>query len=304
MEIANKTKKSTGPKAVSGIISIICCIACAVIIAIVTCSAIGVWTIHDNTIRIRTIEDKIKRIEAQLQDVENNFIAESEYERVIAFLKEETSQHRNFIEQQRQQLIWLVGAIAAIAVAMHGFLGLKRRKDVENLIEENYKECIDGRVNRQINILLGGEEKREYLESCVNKESQAKQKAILFLRTDSCTQLSEVIDSLKEMGFNKLKDRIIPANASPDYLKELINNENGGTHIVIYEVGGTSSQAERSTYELISKICEEMKKYCIIYIKGRIEGTLGTTTSYSNMIVTVYERLNTLLYSIPTIPED
>ena len=98
----------------------------------------------------------------------------------LDFLENEMVRHQDFIETQRQHLMWLVSLIGTIGIFLIGFFGFRTRAEIQNTIANQEMNISTAGINHYI----GGNENRQYLETAIQKERNAQKAHILFIQTE------------------------------------------------------------------------------------------------------------------------
>jgi hypothetical protein len=206
----------------------------------------------------------------------------------FAFLQEETTRHREFIENERDFLIWLVAAVASIMMAVLGFIGIKQHRDVERLMENRVKQIIKDEITDYI----GDDDRVGYLQANINQEERVKTAPILFIeRRPPCEAMKAVYDQLSRNGHIKLVRRNI-ARFKRDYKRGQYDNY----EVWIYEVAKTQKEeeAEGGFYKDVSDYCNAKEIFCILYSQQHLDDADKVQTSHTvagNTATTVLERL-------------
>jgi hypothetical protein len=172
----------------------------------------------------------------------------------------------DFLKDQIQILIWLLGVIIAAAGAILAFLGIETRKS----IEEKYDNI--------------------YLKLLADKDGEAFKKQIVFLYKDS-DDIIGFRNEIRERGYNT---NLIKSSAL-DIISKLSD-----ASIVIYRVDSNSD----TLYEGIADWCDSKGIHCILYCPGiHLPSTfMSKKLSYmstSQQIAKLRESLFTLLYLAP-----
>lgn len=98
----------------------------------------------------------------------------------LDFLENEMVRHQDFIETQRQHLMWLVSLIGTIGILLIGFFGFRTRAEIQNTIAKQELDISESGINHYI----GGNENRQYLETAIQRERKAQNAKILFIETE------------------------------------------------------------------------------------------------------------------------
>lgn len=267
-------------------------IGCMVVLFAVL--VLGGFKLHQLNRDFRELQMDVSMLNEHEQDTEEN-----EYTRTIDFLENEMVKYREFVKEQQDYLIWLLGILITGVAAMAGFLGLKRRKDVSDIIEEEYRN----RVKTEISELIGGEERVKYLNNSIEKEVMAKNTKILFIFQDSASDsMKRVYKMLKQQKFNVSKEDVPDEKEADEKIKMWLKVYG----ILIYQVAKEENweigqdKNPGFMYIRISRMCEEKEKYGVLYCEGvktnphiLQENFYISTANYG---MTLMERLYNLLY--------
>ena len=172
----------------------------------------------------------------------------------------------DFLKDQTQVLIWLLGVIIASAGAILAFFGITTRKSIEEKYDLLYRELLAA------------------------KDTEVFKKEIVFLHNEN-DDIIGFRNEIRDRGYNT---RLI-RSSSPNVLSELNN-----ASIVIYCVDSESDPL----YQSIAHRCETMAVHCILFCPGvRLpDDFMREKRSYlsiSLQIAKLRESLYTLLYLAP-----
>ena len=188
---------------------------------------------------------------------------QTEYTQTIDFLENEIAKYREFVERQQDYLIKLVNLIGIILTALFGFFEIRGRKDISNIIQEQYASQVKSEMSK----FIGGEDKKKYLDKCIEKEEDAKNKKILFLlQHKGSKNLIEVYNILENQQYQVEKIKV-----SEKVKDREINSWVEKYGIIIYQVAETEWRQpefepdESVTYARIAKKCNENKVYGILH---------------------------------------
>ena len=233
----------------------------------------------------------------------------------LDFLRAEAEAHRSFIENQRNHLVALVGFLGAIVVAMLGFLGLKSKKEIEESVNEYYKDNIRDITVYALSKRIGDENLDNLIQS-VKREKLVKKIKVLFAYTEGNYKTHDGKDLFLAFRktaefFQKKGYSVEEKELSLDNLKEIIEPFS----IVVFCVpinqnnkrsnGNGGSSAEEAKiglhYSDLAKKCEVDEKYGIFFVAGQINlGSVDTQwISLVNFHAKLRETLYTLLYFSP-----
>jgi hypothetical protein len=175
----------------------------------------------------------------------------------------------DFMKDQMQHLIWLLGVIVAGAGAILAFFGLTTRKSVDEKYELMYSKLIAA------------------------KDTEVFKKKIVFLHKDNDSNLNDFQNEIRGRGYN-----INVMRASTSTLNA--TSKLCDASIVVYRVPNEND----SLYQGIADWCESNNVHCILYCQGiRLaddfmqKNLLFVSTSIQ--IAKLRESLYTLLYLAP-----
>lgn len=98
----------------------------------------------------------------------------------LDFMENEMVRHQDFIETQRQHLVWLVSLIGAVGIFLISFFGFRTRAEIQDTIANQEMNISTAGINHYI----GGNENRQYLETAIQRERKAQNAKILFIQTE------------------------------------------------------------------------------------------------------------------------
>lgn len=128
--------------------------------------------IEEKTAKDTEIENIINTtIDATVQETKIE-----QYEQTIDFLENEMVKYREFVEGEQEYLIRLISYCIAGIAAVLTFLGFKTRKEIQVIVQEQYKNQVEDEFSK----CIGGTGNKEYLKYCIERERTAKNKKILF----------------------------------------------------------------------------------------------------------------------------
>jgi hypothetical protein len=217
----------------------------------------------------QTLDTTVNRLEQELADANSEadspegdatgLASNSSEKETIAFLKEEASKHREFIESERQYLIWQLGLIITGALGILAFLGIKQRKDVEEIIEQNYRKEIDSQLEQ----FIGGKKAYQYLRESIDRETRIKETEILVITQSELERgLKFAHERLRCNGHKTVDVEKVtsilntagyPTNASERY------------RIWIYEPAFEELEQDSPVYRKIAEHCNNNGIYCVFY---------------------------------------
>lgn len=271
--------------------------------------------------KMKSMNRRIQESEAKITDMEIRIhpsagaAEQTEYMKAVEFLKNETEKYREFIQEQQEYLIWLLGVVGAAFLALMAFLGVENRKNISDMFQEQIQEQYVKLVKEEITKLIGvGRE--EYLTRCIEREEQAKNKKILFLKQKKKDEDFEKIYDFLEKQEYCVREKVIKESVNENKINCLIEKYD----VVIYQVGqseyeqnnqvnrqaagiiGTETRAnQEKNYEKIARQCNEKGVYGIFYCVGGKRIDLGKCNfpfyvSSVNFGATLLERINSVLY--------
>ncbi len=241
----------------------------------------------------------LERVLCELQrdvntmNIHSGATTQTEYTQTIDFLENEMAKFRDFVEKQQEFLIWLIGLIGVALTGVFAFFEIKGRKDISNMIQEQYAE----QTKRAISSFIGGQENVKYLMSCIAKEELAKKKNILFVFQEKKNEnLKKAYGILKRQKYSVSQKTI--GNFVKDDEISLWTKKND---IIVYQVEEKDATNESLLFPEICKKCNDKEVYCILYSEQHIDRKLYEPCFYvsnANYGLTVIERLFNLLYSV------
>lgn len=232
------------------------------------------------------------------QKPSSSSIEQTEYLKAIEFMENETEKYRDFVQQQQQFIISLLGLIGTGLAAFITFWGLNSRKDISNIIHNEYKT----QINNEIAQFIGGQDKVQYLAESIQKEETARSKKILFLLQQNPDEsLKLICHSLRTQGYCADK-RTVSGILTDTDIRSILNDCN----LVIYQVSPSEfANAECPDSDLnfkkIAAECNNQNIFCVLYCTGRIKTELCDLSFYVNTAnygSTALERIHNILYYI------
>lgn len=251
---------------------------------------------------IGQLGDRIATLE---QQVKKGAVAQSPAEITLDFLQTETEQHRTFIEQQQQLLLWLVGVILALATGLIGFLGWKSKDDVDRLIREKY----DGEIARQLERSFGSTfdaklkktigdevnegEKLKFLQESVKRISYMHEKTVLFVTQDEKSSWNAIRHWLNIYGICKTEQVF---KDSTDIRQQIESMRLAS--IVAYEV----EQGDNTKYLDIAAACSNQRNECILLCANGKQVDLTKLDARYTTTVNFPSKLRETLYTLLSFP--
>lgn len=254
--------------------------------------------------RVHHLEKEFYEIQQDVNtmNLHTQSTTQSEYVQTIDFLENELTKYREFVEQQQEFLVWLVGLIGAGLTGLLALFEIKGRKDISNIIHERYEK----QVQEEMTKFIGGQDKVNYLNSSIKKEEQAKKKKILFVlqRKTENERLKEAYEVLEDQQYDVNK-KLIEGSIEDQTIEKWIQVYD----IIIYQVDKTEYKPSDSNaksdpdvnYARISEKCNRECVYGVLYCesnRGLDFELLGSKfyISSANQAATLMERILNLLY--------
>lgn len=284
-----------------------------IILVLIFCvmTLFGYFKIKSMNSRIQESEAKITDMEIQIQ-LSSEVTDQTEYMKAVEFLENETAKYREFIQEQQEYLIWLVGVVGAAFLALMTFLGFESRKNISDMFQQQYVKLVKDEITR----FIGGVGREEYLIRCIEKEERAKKKKILFLKQKKKDEDFEKIYDFLEKQEYCVGEKVIKESVNEKKINRLIKKYN----VIIYQVGQSEYEKdirvnrqaaginntetganEEKNYEKIARQCNENGIYGIFYCVGGKRINLEKCNfpfyvSSVNFGATLLERINSVLY--------
>lgn len=246
---------------------------------------------------IRNLQQSVNEIYAHSQSA-----TDSEYIRAIDFLENEITHYREAVDKHQNTFLWIAGVAATGMTGLFAFFEVRGRKDISNIILEQYANLVHEEMARYI----GGQDKKVFLENGIKKEEKARSKKILFLLQDDNEneKLMEMCKILKKEQYcvkKKKIGKIVSDRKIDQWVKEY--------NIIVYQVN--KEEYKRSgyvpdaavTYARIAEKCNAEKVYGILYCEnnGALEWSLIAPYFYicnANSGLTAMERIFNMLYYV------
>lgn len=225
---------------------------------------------------------------------------QSEYTQTIDFLENEMTKFRDFTEKQQNFLISLIGTLGVGVTAVLTFLGIQNRKNISQIINESYQDC----VQQEMAALIGGPKKLRYLEDGINKEERAKNKTILFVwQSEKNAAMQRIYRILKGQKY-LVKKYCVSGEISDKKVEAWAENFD----IIVYQLAQSEDRRENSgdsnkMYMQIAGQCEKKQVYCVAFCQNGIQADSKFLqdvfyTSTANYGLTLLERIYNLLYFV------
>jgi hypothetical protein len=221
----------------------------------------------------------------------------------IIFLQEEIEAHREFIERERQFLVWFLSVIGTLATGLIAFFGIQQHRDVERIIKGNYRKIIDRQIGDYVNHNIADEDQREYLKKLIEREKEISEAAILAIvqNDEPGAGLNIAYQQLEDNGQAGLKKISAEEFVKSDEYKK---HKYKQCKIWIYEAGRGEPEEKadspirakiREDCKKISDYCEAIGGFCIICVQhGVLKPDFLSDRSYTvcaNSPVTTLERV-------------
>lgn len=284
-----------------------------------------------NEIKISELRKEIDKINSTSKEKQKKV---SEYEELINYLESEMSKHREFIEDERQFLIWLMAVIGAVSLVILGFVGLSNRKEIEDTVnrtidgfsKEAFERKLEELLEEDLN-LKHSYAKVDYLKDAVDRQKRIREtNIVIFYQEDQnlavlrdCKQLFDKQCTVIEHSSKMITDTgndfniktLLPdgkcivvyevnkkefKDDSNNRINNSNNNNNNNTTQTDNESQNQTPQDYEYEYEKVYKNCSKHNIYCILYTgSGRLNTISDTYTAMSNTGVSLYQYLNTLI---------
>lgn len=221
----------------------------AVFILFIFCviALLGYFKMKSMNRRIQESEAKITDIEIQIQPYAGA-TEQTEYMKAVEFLENETEKYREFIQEQQEYLIWLLGAVAAAFLGLMAFLGFESRKNISDMFQEQYVKLVKDEITK----FIGGVDQEEYLIRCIEKEERAKKKKILFLKQEKRDGDFEKIYDFLEKQEYCVKEKVIKESVNENKINRLVNKYD----VIIYQVGQSEYEKSKQVNRQATRITD------------------------------------------------
>lgn len=275
----------------------------------------------------------INKLDKKITRFKIEYIKNSEIQTVdpsLEFLKNEIKEHQDFIERERSFLIWMLGVILSGGVFILGFLGYKRKQDIEEIIEKEYRKEVQKQFEVSFSETIGGDDKKQFLEMAIEREENAFSKRICFFTQSERleTQIKLFDDLLRPYDGSVKK-----IDFKDDNFNETKLNEYDKYGIFVYEVGKNEDEnvlkdkirkslehdndndldkaidkalediIKEQNYKKLNDWCKAHEKQCVLYCPDNLR--LKLTSIYDDVTTTVQfasklrETLYILLFFAP-----
>ena len=281
---------------------------------------------------------KMSQLEEQLQlisdSIENSQTEIGMNTNILSYMESEMTNYREFIQREREYLMWLLGVLIGGIIMLLSFFGWSTKKEIKESVKEIFqKKAKDIIEEKMIEYISdpdnenGSTQKRlEYLRDAVTREENHQKMRIKFLTQQRKLEGEKVLKDAQELlskkGLNIQKeekidfDRLI--QKSDDEIREYFNKFFGECDILVYEVNyleelakkespsndnnsdndNNSNQEIKAIYKKISELAGK-DHYCIFYVP-RIEGKrldLNSSVYYAiaNTGIPLIQQILTLL---------
>ena len=185
--------------------------------------------------------------------------ASSDYQEVIAFLKEQAKEHDEFAGKQYKHLVWLAGAVATIVGGAAVYLGLETSIGL--------KKKVQARIDHNLEKVLGDEKQLPYLKKSIAREKKAHTLRVLFAAMEGD---AGDIDDVRKF-FAAQRYRVSAETVAVD--KKSICGAAQKYDAIVLRVPNAEYGEKRDEpddiYRLLAARCEKSrKKQCILYCPG------------------------------------
>jgi hypothetical protein len=260
--------------------------------------------------RITELTEQYAVLQHVVADLPGGEKLDSTVEPNLEFLKEEIKGHQEFIERERQFLVWMLGVILIGAGLVIAFFSFKTKKSIEKSISRKYEEEYEREFKRQLSKELHNDETLTYLQKAIGLEANAFSKRVLFIKQPKSEALDPQIALFKDFLPEK---HVLSLEFDHSKLNRLDKYEN--YDIIVYEVDAAAEgekegddtesdtkRVERALpYRRIDDYCSTHKKQCVLLCSGRINTSIldvnhTTTVNFGSKL---RETLYLLLYILP-----
>ncbi|MEG0692915.1 MAG: hypothetical protein RR444_07520, partial [Oscillospiraceae bacterium] len=143
-------------------LTFVCCLVLLIVVIVIDVNIFA--SLEQN-------KTEIEAIRSEMVDMRSNRLGNEMQEQIhLQFMENEMVRHQNFIETQRQQLIWLVSLIGGVGVFLLGFFGFRTRAEIQDTIANQDLNISESGINHYI----GGNENRKYLEKAIQRERKVR----------------------------------------------------------------------------------------------------------------------------------
>jgi len=259
----------------------------------------------------------------------------------IEFLQSEIRAHQEFIERERTFLLWMLGVILSGAVFILGFLGYKRKQDIEDIIDKEYRKEIQKQFEESLYEIIGKDDNIQYLQSAIEKEKKARNKNIcFFIQSDNLqTQIELFRGFLEPFGgevhngnFDQCLDEYskfdvfvyeVDENENNDNLfneKEIKNEtilskllhakaEHESIYNILYKKSFDDQEIKeylkerisQQNYKKLNNWCKKNEKKCVLYCHNNIKVELNPEIGISQDITTTVKFPSKLVETLYTL---
>ena len=212
--------------------------------------------------KLSQVEDELQKIVLDKADGKIQTASEFEnekYEAIISYLESETTKHREFIETQRQYLIWLVAAIGAIAITALGFVGFTNRKDIEETVNKTVDEFADDALADNFVKVINNAEMHDkrfvYLKNAIEAQEQVYNTNLYLFYQDEKTGHRGLFEDVERYYDEKCKN-VVCCEYSQQIKKKIEKLIDEGKKVVIaYDVKKEEYNKEDKKIDC-SKFCK------------------------------------------------
>ena len=262
----------------------------------IICSVVLYCNINIANDRISDLTEKYYNLEESISDNKQIIVTTDAN---LEFLKEQIKNHQEFIERERQFLLWMLIAIINIAVFVLAFFNFKTANDIKESIEKQFETKYGDMVVEYIAEAVDDDESLTYLKQAVKAEKNARNKRILFFNQEGTETFDSLVKSCK---------RFLPQDSvlSIPFVKSELNrlDERNDFDIIVYEVieNEFGTQDDPSLpYRQIDSHCEKSKQHCILYCTDIVnkKSLSEEFTTLVQLKLTLRDAIYSLLYPPP-----
>ncbi|CVI71725.1 hypothetical protein NDGK_02305 [Clostridiales bacterium CHKCI001] len=240
---------------------------------------------------------KMSQLEEQLQlisdSIENSQTEIGMNTNILSYMESEMANYREFIQREREYLMWLLGVLIGGIIMLLGFFGWSTKKEIKESVKEIFQKKAEDIIEKKMieyisdpNNENGSTQKRlEYLRNAVTREENHQKMRIKFFTQKEKLKGEQVLKDARELlsnkGLNIQKEEKIDfgqlIQKSDDEIKRYFNKFFNECDILVYEVNyleeleessnsdSSSNREIRAIYKIISELAEK-DHYCIFYV--------------------------------------
>lgn len=239
---------------------------------------------------------KMSQLEEQLQlisdGIENSQTEIGMNTNILSYMESEMTNYREFIQREREYLMWLLGVLVGGIIMLLSFFGWSTKKEIKESVKEIFqkkaKDIIEEKMIEYIsdpnNESVSTQKRLEYLRDAVTREENHQKMRIKFLTQQRKLEGEKVLKDAQELlsskGLNIQEEKIDFGQLiqkSDDEIKRYFNKFFNECDILVYEVNyleelekssnsnSNSNQEIKAIYKIISELAGK-DHYCIFYV--------------------------------------